>query len=106
MVLMVQLACHLLERILQVKYDGTRSTPFRILLVVLQGSDHSNLLFNLFVNNIGIAIGSRIVIFDDDLKMFDIDSAPAGHRNLQRSLDSVMNIGRNVTSLIKCVVMS
>jgi hypothetical protein len=81
---------YLTNRRSRVRVCGTLSQPFEVTSGVSQGSVLAPILFNLFINDLCSSVHyCKLLIFADNLKIFDVINSPHACLLLQSDISSV-----------------
>ena len=80
------------DRMQQVVVNGATSDTLPVLSGVPQGSVLGPLLFLMYidgVNNIGLSVGSNLVLYADDMLLYRPVSSPEDYLHLQADIDAI-----------------
>ena len=83
---------YLTDRMQQVVVNGATSDMLPVLSGVPQGSLLGPLLFLIYidgVNNIGLSVGSNLVLYADDMLLYRPVSSPEDYLHLQADIDAI-----------------
>jgi len=70
--------------------NGETSTWCNVLSGVPQGSALGPLLFNIYANDMPIAVNSSVLQFADDLKIFRVIKGTQDFQELQNNIDMLL----------------
>lgn len=84
--LLCWLESYLRDRLLQVRVAGSLSQPFPAVSGVPQGSLLGPFLFNIFINDLVQHVGSNVLLFADDAKIFKEITSIGDCESLQSSI--------------------
>ena len=107
---LVELLCsYLTNRSMYVFYNGAKSLVFSPTSGVPQGANLGTLLFSVFINDIVEELGSNVLLFADDLKLFSSIRCLQDTVDLQEQLHRLSrwcNRNRIQLNVQKCAVIS